>query len=391
MPDPAAPPALDVHPLRQAEFPAIRRSPYLNAASFAPMPERTRRAVEAHNRRRCSAHDLADEDFEPTLERCREAAAALIGADVDEIALGPNTSFGINLAVHCLPLEPGSTVVVSDREFPANVYPWMGLEERGIRLERVDTDACGRPDEDRLLERLHQGDVSAFALSAVQFSTGYRADLARFGAVCRERGIRFVVDAIQALGQLPLDVREAGIDVLATGGQKWLCAPFGSGFAYVRREIQAEMEPRVIGWTAMQASDDYSSLLDYRWELCEGARKFEVATPAFQSFAGLAESLALFREVGTERIAAHLQSILEPVLAWVAERGDVELVSDPRPEHRSGIACFRPPCPESAFAALQEAGISCALREGAIRLSPHLYNTAEEVRQAISVLDGARA
>src|SRR5690606_25038292 len=110
--------------------------------------------------------------------------------------------------------------------------------------------------EERLLERLDRGDVGVFAVSSVQFSTGFRADLERFGRFCRERDIFFVVDAIQSLGQIPLDVEAACIDIVATGGQKWLCAPFGTGFCYVRRGLLEQMEPLMVGWTGMTASAD---------------------------------------------------------------------------------------------------------------------------------------
>lgn len=384
MPAAAAPP--DFAALRSDEFPGVGRSPYFNAASVTPLPERTRRALEAYTARRASAHDLGNEDFEPTLARCRAEAARLIGADGDEIALGPNTSFGINLAAHCLPLERGSTVVVSDREFPANVYPWMRLKGDGIRFERVPTDALGRPHEERILERLDQGGVGAFALSAVQFADGYRADLVRFGSFCRERGIAFVVDAIQALGQLPIDVHAAQIDVLATGAQKWLCGPFGTGFAYVRRGLHEQMQPRAVGWTSLRASQDFAALLDYRWDFVAGARRFEVATQPFGGFAGLTESLRLLRDVGVESIAAHIAEVLRPVREWAEEHPSVRVVSDLAPRHASGIFAFRPPDPQAAFAALAGAGVVCVLREGAIRLSPHLYNTVEEMQQTVAVL-----
>ncbi|HEX2188672.1 MAG TPA: aminotransferase class V-fold PLP-dependent enzyme, partial [Longimicrobiaceae bacterium] len=364
--------------LRAREWPSLAGAAYLNAASMAPTPERTRRALDELNRRRTHVLEWQDADFTGPLSRAREAAARLVGADPDEIALGPNTSFGINLAAQCLPIPEGSTVVVSDREFPANVYPWMGPGCPG-RLEIVPADPLGRPDEDRILERLDRGDVSVFALSAVQFATGWRADLPRLGRFCRERDIRFVVDAIQALGQLPVDVREAEVDVLATGAQKWLCAPFGTGFAYVRRELVERMEPRNVGWTSLRASADYASLLDYRYDFVEDARRFEVATPAFQDYAGFAASLETLLEAGVETIQAHVAEVLDPLVAWLAEHPEVRTVSDTSPGRRSGILCFRPPEPEAAFAALTAAGVVCVLREGAVRVSPHLYNDAGDV------------
>lgn len=386
MPDtiPASP--LDVSTLRAEEFPELSPG-YLNAASFTPLPTRSRRAIEEFNLLRTDPCALSDEALVRTLERARGAAARLIGADPQEIALGWNTSFGINLAALALPIRTGSTVVVSDREFPSNVYPWMATP--GATLEIVPTDQMGRPDEARLLERLDRGDVSVFALSSVQFSTGFRADLERFGRFCRERDIFFVVDAIQSLGQLPLDVRAASIDILATGGQKWLCAPFGTGFAYVRRELLQRMDPVLVGWTGMTASSDLASLTDYRWGLRPDARRFEVATLPFHDFAGFSTSVELLLEVGLEQIAAHTQRLLAPVIEWVHARDDVDLVSATDPRNRSAILAFRTPGSERVVERLQAAGVTCGRREGSIRLSPHFYSDEADVAIALEVLEAS--
>jgi cysteine desulfurase/selenocysteine lyase len=386
MPHATAP--LDVASLRREEFPALRETTYLNAASISPLPERARTATEAYNRRRARVHEMREDDFEPTLRRARQAAAQLVGAEPEEIALTPNTSYGINLAAQCLPIPAGSVVVASDWEFPANVYPWMGAG-CPARLELVPADALGRPDEDRILERLDRGDVSVFALSTVQFATGFLADVVKLGRFCRERGIFFVVDAIQALGQLPVDVREAEVDVLACGGHKWLCAPQGTGFTYVRKELLSRMEPRVVGWMTMPACEDLTHVVGYGWEFCEEARRFEVSTQPCQDFAAFTASVELLLEAGPERIRAHLLEILDPLADRLRERPEIELVSDLHPERRSGIFSFRPPEPERAYAALRAAGVVSSLREGAIRLSPHLYNDMEDLERVIAALAGA--
>lgn len=378
------PPDLDA--LRAREFPFSVETTYLNAAAVGPLSESARRATEAYVAARARVHTLGAEHFDGVLRACRQAAARLVGAAPEEIALGGNTSYGLNLAALGLPLRPGSTAVVSDREFPANVYPWMRLQQQGVALEIVPTDARGLPDEARLLERLTRGDVSLFALSAVQFATGYLADVRRFGEICREYGVFFVVDAIQALGQLPLDVKALQIDVLACGGHKWLCGPFGTGFAYVRDELIERLEPHAVGWSSMRASQDFGALLDYRYDFVDDARRFEVATLPLQDFAALAASLELLLGVGVERIRAHVAALLEPLVAWLAERPAVEIVSDLRPEHRSGIFCFRPRDAQAAFAALRRADVHAVLREGAIRLSPHLYNTPADLERVLGVL-----
>jgi cysteine desulfurase/selenocysteine lyase len=384
----ATTPPLEPAQVRAAEFPRLGDSLYFNAAAFTPIPERTRRALHAFQDRRAAAPALGDDDLIEATRAARAAAARLVGARPDEIALGGNASFGINLAALSLPVEAGTTTVISDREFPANVYPWM--ERPDTRLEIVPADANGWPDEDRLMERLDRGDVSVFSLSSVQFASGYRADLAKLGRFCRERGIFFVVDAIQSLGQLPLDVHDAQIDVLATGGHKWLCSPFGTGFAYVRRELIQRMEPRVVGWTGMEACASLDSLLDYRWEFRRDARRFEVGTLPFDGFAGLAESVGLLLEVGVERIESHVVDALAPLVEWLREVPEVEILSSLEPARRSAILCFRVPNGEAVFASLAAAGVTCALREGAIRVAPHLYNTRSEVERLVELLGEIR-
>lgn len=388
MNQPVARRPLSLDRAREVEFADLGACAYLNAASFTPIPDRARRTLQRFDDRRAAVCGLGDEDLVAALDQARSAAAGLVNADPNEIALGSNTSFGINLAAQSLPLPPGSTVVISDREFPANVYPWMARD--GVEVDLVPTDELGRPDEERLLERLTRGDVSAFALSSVQFATGYRADLRRFGELCSERGIFFVVDAIQSLGQIPLDVRDARIDILATGAHKWLCAPFGTGFAYVRREIALRIEPEWIGWTGMAACSSLESLTDYRWEFRPDTRRFEGGTLPFDRFAGFAESLGMFAEVGVDRVEAHWRALTEPLLAFLADAPEVVVVSDLEPARRSAILSFRPPQAERVYQTLREAGIVCTLREGAVRISPHLYNTQDDLGRVLEVLHGER-
>ena len=390
MPDstiPAAP--IDVRALREREFPHLGgQPPYLNAASVAPLPERARRAVDAYNARRAAVHQLRGDDFEPTLQRARSAAARLVNASPGEIALLPNTSHGINLAAQVLPLEQGRRIVVSNFEFPANVYPWVALAKEGrARVDVVPADALGRPDEERLLAEIARGDVGIFALSAVQFATGWNADLVKFGAACREHGAWFVVDAIQALGCIPVDVRAAGVDVLATAGHKWLCGPFGTGFAYVRGELAESLEPRVVGWTALQASADLAACVRYRWDFVEHARRFEVGTQAWQDVAGFTEAMELLLETGIERIRDHVLALIDPLAAWLAGQEDATVVSPMDAARRSGVFAFRLGDTERAYAALHRARIGCSLREGAIRIAPHLYNTADEIGRVMEILE----
>ncbi|HET8762354.1 MAG TPA: aminotransferase class V-fold PLP-dependent enzyme, partial [Gemmatimonadales bacterium] len=215
----------DPRALREAEFSELGETIYLNSASTGPLPERSRRALEIFNQRRGAPHLLPDEEVFAMLDHTRALIARLLNASAEEIALTLNTSFGLNLAAMGLPLAAGDVVVFSDREFPANAYPWLSLAERGVMVERVPVMASGWPDEDRLVERMHDPRVRVVAVSLVQFSNGYAVDLARLSAESRATDTWLVVDGIQGVGQLPVDLKKTPVDVMAVGGQKWLLGP----------------------------------------------------------------------------------------------------------------------------------------------------------------------
>lgn len=377
----------DLARIRCEEFPWTAEAVYLNAAGIGPLPERTRRAVEEFTRLRTAPHRLPERILFATLAESRRLAAALINADPEEIALATNTSYGINLAARSLPLGPGDLVLASDREFPANVYPWMALAERGIGLELAPTTPDGWPDEDFLVERIADPRVRVLAVSLTQFSNGYTVDLDRLSAAARATGTFLVVDAIQALGQIPVDVRATPVDLLACGAQKWLLSPWGSGFVYVRRELLRALPPADVGWLAYEGTDDFTRLTRYDSTLRSDGRRFELVTLPFQDFAGMNASVGLLLELGIETIRRHLAEVTAPVLEWADRRG-VRLAS-PRGPRSSAILCVELPDVGTAYRKLREAGVFATVREGSIRLSPHLYNTPEELARVAEILDGA--
>lgn len=375
----------DLASLRATEFPWSSGTVYLNHASIGPLPERTRLVLEEFNRRRAAPFLLPDRDLFALLAESRRLAARLVGAAPEEIGLTVNTGFGISMAARSLRLEPGDIVLVSDKEFPANVYPWLRLRERGVVAELVPATAEGWPDEARLLERLRDPRVRALAVSLVQFSNGYRVDLDRLSEATRETGAWLIVDAIQALGQVPLDLSRTRVDVLACGGQKWLLSPWGSGFVYVRRDLIGALDPAITGWLAFEGTDDLSRLTRYQDTLRPDARRFELMTLPYQDFAGFNSSVGLLLEVGVQAIREHLRTLHAPVLEWAARTG-TRIVS-PRDGRGSGILCIAPDGVEDAHRRLKRARIITSLREGAIRLSPHLYNTVAEMEQVVDVLE----
>jgi selenocysteine lyase/cysteine desulfurase len=381
----------DVHALREREFPWAEDlgRVYLNSAAAGPLPERTRRALLEYADRAARPGPEFYELQQQAPVRARRLCAELIGARPEEIALGFNTSFGINLAATALRHTPGDRVLLLAGDFPAVVYPWLNLERRGVRVEFVPPDGRGLPDEAAALERLARGDVRLFALSSVSFSTGYRLDLDAISQECRRHGTYLVVDGIQAVGALPVDVARTPVDILTAGGQKWLLSPHGSGFSYVRRELIGELDPIAVGWLGFEASQDFGHLLDYALDPVPGACRFELGSLAYGAVHALAESLSLLIELGVDRIERHVRAVQEPLIDWARSRDDVELVSDVSSERRSGIVTFRTADSAAVHERLAEAGITVSLREGAIRVSVHAFNCREEIERMIQVVERA--
>jgi len=379
----------DVMRLRRQEFSWADETIYLDHAAIGPLPERTRLACDQMNLRRSRPYELGHEFLFGALAEARVEAAGLIGAEPGEIALTTNTSIGLGLAARALPFEPGDVVLASDREFPANVYPWKRLGDRGVTLELVPCTAQGWPDEERLLARLAGPRVRCVAVSLTQFANGYTVDLARLSAETRARGQFLVVDAIQALGQIPVDVAATPVDVLACGAQKWLLAPWGSGFVYVRRELIPALEPAITGWMAFEGTDDFTRLTHYREELRADARRFELISLPFQDFVGMIQSVRLLRELGVGMIQAHLATLRRPIVEWAARRAVP--VTSPTGRAASGIVCIAPPRLEESFRALRAGRVICGMREGSIRLSPHCYNTVAEMERVTDLLERSLA
>lgn len=377
--------------VRAREFPDADDGIFLNTASWGLLPRSAAEEVADLTHRRTLCHGFAEEELGRIQSRCRRVLAHLMEVEPDEVALVPNTSFGVNLAAHLVGAGPPGRVVVSAGEFPANVLPWKALRKRGFVVDVVPADGHGNPREAALLEALDAPDVRALAVSWVQFVTGFRMDLPALGAACRARGALFCVDAIQGMGAAPFRPRVMGADVVACGGQKWLCAPWGSGFAWIRRELQERFDPPMVSWLAMEGGTDFQNMLHYRMDWRRDARKFELATNGIQDYLGLARSAEIFAEVGLDRVEGHLRAVLEPLWSWLSAREDVDVLTPRAPDRHLGIVSFRTGQADVLADALTRAGVVFARREGALRLAPHLYTTKRQMERVVDVLDQASA
>jgi cysteine desulfurase / selenocysteine lyase len=368
----------------RALMPITRRFVYMNHAAIGPLPQTAvGRAAEVAR----SVAETGDEHWPDRLaeaERVRGLAARLMGARAGhEVAFVANTSDGLSVAANGIDWREGDNVVGADCEFPANVYPWMRLARRGVEYRQA-AERGGRVDPDELLS-LVDGRTRVVALSWVQFASGFRADLRRIGAFCRERDVLFVVDGIQGLGALEVDVERDNVDVLAADGHKWLLGPEGIGVLYVSDRVVERIEPSRVGWTSVE---DWIKWTRYELNYREGAGRYEPGTLNMMGVYALGASLELLLEAGPGAVEARVRSLTDRLVEGLGARG-FDVVSSRREGEWSGVVAATHPArsPKEVVAGLHLKGVEVAHRAGRVRISPHFYNTHDEVDRLLAALE----
>ncbi|MBI5041424.1 MAG: aminotransferase class V-fold PLP-dependent enzyme [Gammaproteobacteria bacterium] len=358
---------------------------YLNHAAVSPWPTRTAAAVAnfaEENRRRGAQHYPTWLVVE---QRLRERLQRLIGArSADEIALLKNTSEGLSVIAHGLDWRSGDNVVIPAQEFPSNRIVWESLAEYGVQVRAVELYATDDP-EAALLQAIDTH-TRLVSVSAVQYDTGLRLDLARLGLACEAAEVLFSVDAIQSLGALPLNVRGIRADFVVADGHKWLLGPEGLALFYCRAELFERLRLRQFGWHMVEHMGDY----DRRdWAPAHSARRFECGSPNMLGIYALEASLSLLEELGRDTIAEKILDNTAYLLGQLAGTREFKVVTPPTPERYAGIVSFKPlkRDVQEIHRHLQAAGVVCAVRGGALRFSPHFYTPRDQLARALELLE----
>jgi selenocysteine lyase/cysteine desulfurase len=365
------------------KFPHLKSGQiYLNHASISPLSTPVVDAMTQYLQTRSDGTLVTYQDDVKIETDCRSAVQSMIHAEsIDRIALIGNTSDAINIVASGLKWQQGDRIILNDMEFPANVYPYYHLQERGVIIDIIKCPD-GRISTEMIAERI-TAKTRVIALSAVQFLSGFRADLASIGALCRERGIWFVVDGIQAVGAIQVDVQKMKIDGLAAGAQKWQMSVQGTGFLYVNEALQEAIHPQFVGWLGVQ---DAWNFYNYGQPLASTAKRYEGGTVNHLGFSGMSSSLTLLLDQGIPAIESHILALTRILSDGLRQIGDVKVYSPTNDSDCAGIVTITLPADVNAatvFKKLLAKNIVISLREGKLRYSPHFYNTPEEIRLAL--------
>ncbi len=357
------------------EFPITKKYIYLDHAGIAPMPLRVKRAIERFLSEAATASAFHYPKWAQRIVEVRKACAGLVNADADEIAFVKSTSHGLSIVAGGLDWNAGDNIIVYEREFPSNIYPWLNLRKKGVAVKVIPSRDGRALIED--IEQLLDPKTRLVALSSVQFSNGFRIDLKRVGELCRQKGVLFCVDAIQSLGVIPMDVKAFKIDFLSADAHKWLLGPEGIGIFYCRKELAERLNPPLVGWKSVQNELNFEHP-DLR--LKTDALRFEEGSMNLLGVFGLGAAIDLLIEVGVESIGTRVLDLGDKIIEEADTRGCVVLTPRSRRERGGNITISGDFDPSGMRDALQEKGIMVSVRGGGLRVSPHFYNTEAELR-----------
>ncbi len=372
---------LDIIAIR-SEFPVVEHCTYLNHAAVGPISRQVQQAVIERTHLHLEQPDRASAISAPIYQRGRDLAAQLVGARPERIAYIQNTSHGLSLVANGLPWRAGDNVIVPELEFPSNYLIWSGLSSRGVELREFPATG-GRllPEQ---LESLVDERTQVVTLSHVQFYNGFRSDLASFAEICRRHDALLVVDGTQSIGAIDLDIAATGVDVLVVSAHKWMLGPLGVGFMALSDRAFERVSVTSVGWLSVNDPFEFRRELDF----LPDARRFEPGTENAAGMFGLTARLEQINEAGIDLIERYILSLTDRLVERLHAKG-YEVTSPRGDGEKSGIVTFRDPKrpSEELFERLDEASIRVSLRAGGIRVSPHYYNTVDEIERVVEILE----
>ncbi len=373
----------DITPLPRGEFAVTERYTYLNHAAVGVLARSTQAALDGFIAAHASGGVMGVFPYEAQMPAYRERVGAFLGASGAEVAILRNTGDGATALAQGVDWRAGDELILADDEFPSNAIPWLALRERGVRTRFIQR-AHERLTPDALRATITPR-TRLVTVSWVGFADGYRCDLAALAEIAHAHGALFCVDAIQGLGAFPLDVRALGIDALYASGAKWMLALQGVGFLYVSNAVRERLRVAAPGWRTKR---DIWDFLNYEQPDALEASRFEGGTPNFIGALSLDRAIDGLERAGVARIGEHVLHLTDRLYEGLLRAG-AELTTVRGPGVSSGIVTFSMPgCESIALGkALQhDEGIVTTWRANGIRVSPHGYNTADEIDRLLEAL-----
>ncbi len=372
----------------RSDFADFEGATYLNVASQGPLPDLSVKAARAALEWKRKPYQIPDGLLFGLPDRVRALAARLIGGSADEIAITTGATGGLNAVAHGIDFQAGDEVLVASGEFPAHFSIWLPLEKsEGIHVKRVIPRERFLTAEDFIAQIGPRTKVVSTSL--VRFDNAVRINARRLADACHAVGAYLLIDVSQCAGAMRIDAAALGADFLACAGYKWLLSPYGTGFFWIRRDLIGKMRPAPANWTALEGADNFSSLAVEELRFSSGSRRWDAPeTASFTNLAAMEASLEYLLRVGVDTVWNHNQNLIRGMIERLP-RDRCILVTPEDAQHRGPFICVSTRREGEAAAMhkkLTESQVFVSLREGALRISPHLYNTESDMARLISIL-----
>lgn len=354
---------------------------YFNHAAIGPWHKLVLDRIQEYSQQRSLTQIENYKSFLKWNDSAKVKLAKLLNTTADRLAWTDNVANGISILAQGIEWETGDRIILNDMEFPSNVYPFLNLKNQGVEVDFVKS-RNGIIDIEEI-EKLVTLKTKLISISLVQFVSGYRADVTAIGELCKKNGIIFCADAIQGAGVVQIDVNKSKIDFLSGGSQKWLMSSQGLSYIFVTEELQNRIKQRNVGWTSVE---DAWNLLDYNLTLKSGADRYQSGTVNAFGVAIFEASLEMFHEFGLKNVESRVLENTSYFIKKLVEIGIEPLLKDVSENNFAGIVSFKHEKANDIFTELEERKIYAAVRGGMIRLSPHFYNTSDEIDSVINCL-----
>jgi cysteine desulfurase / selenocysteine lyase len=380
--------AAPVHTDWRQEWFEIEDATYLNLAGQSPMPKVAHRAVHAALELKKYPHHIPDSAFFDVPNRIRALIAKVISCKPEEIALTSGASTGMAAVAYGLTWQPGDEVITAKGEFPLQYTTWKPMEEReGIQLKVVAPRQRFLTADDLIAALTPR--TRLVSVSHVRFDNGVMLDAGRLAAACHAQGTLLLLDVSQSCGGVPMNIARLGADFLVSAGYKWLLGPFGTGFFWAKSEHLDKMRPGPFYWMATGGADNFAALSFNDPKPGHNSKRWDAAETAnYLNHSALEASLEFVLRAGSETVAAHNRKLID----FLYQRLPKDRCVPTSPlDHslRGPYGCFaarRAEATAELYARLRKENVITSLREGNIRVSPHLYNTERDIDRLISVI-----
>jgi cysteine desulfurase/selenocysteine lyase len=370
------------------DFADFKDKIWLNAASEGPLPKVAALSLNTVVEWKSLPYQLDLQRFAITQKSLKEVLGRLINVNYQDVILGNSASYGLHILANGFPWKSGDEIITMQNDFPTNILPWLALEEQGVKV--IQVKPAGKVLMPEELKKNITAKTKLVCMSHVHSFSGYKLNVEEFGKICQSKGIIFVANLSQSLGSFPIDVAQLGADAVVCAGYKWMLGPYGTGFLWMKPELRQQLKLNQAYWQFMLSDEELQSEEPIKLNSLTTARKYDMfATANFFNYAPWRTSIEYLLDVKLDNIWKHNLGLIDQLIQELDQK-KYSILSSTQPSDRSCLFVISHQ-DKSLNSKIQRfminQGIYTAFWKGNIRVSPHIYNTSDEITRLCSVLN----